>query len=56
MADIKGDPTKQPIECRINDAPPRCPNIDTISETMSGETWKCNVCGERYKLYYEDMQ
>lgn len=55
MSDTKGDPTKQPTECQINDAPPRCPHIECTSERMDGETWQCERCGERYRLNYEDM-
>lgn len=55
MADVAGDKTKQPPECRINDAPPCCPHIDCTSETMDGERWECRRCGERYALHYEDM-
>jgi hypothetical protein len=55
MADISGDATKQPSECRINEAPPRCPHIENTSEGWTGETWECKRCGERYRLHYEDM-
>lgn len=23
---------------------------------MDGETYECTVCGDRYRLYYEDMK
>ena len=34
----------------------RCPNMKLRDDTdMEAETYECNVCGRRYKLYYEDM-
>lgn len=35
----------------------KCPNLkDTSSNSdMDGETYDCAVCGEHYRLYYEDM-
>lgn len=56
MSDIKGDPAKKPNDCRIDDTPPHCPNIQCTYEGMDGETYNCRVCGEHYKLYYEDMK
>ncbi len=30
--------------------------IETSSPTdMEGETYRCTKCGDRYRLYYEDM-
>jgi hypothetical protein len=56
MADIKGDPTKQPPECSMRDNG-RCPNLHETSSKfdMDGETYTCIVCGEYFRLYYEDM-
>lgn len=56
MADRKGDPEKQPPECKINDAPPRCPNIKETGGGFEGEQYDCPVCGERYYLDYEEMK
>lgn len=55
MSDRKGDPGKQPEGCKD---PLACPNlIETSSATdFEGETYDCKVCGEHYRLYYEDMQ
>ena len=55
MSDRKGDPEKQPEGCKGSLA---CPNlIETSSATdFEGETYDCKVCGEHYRLYYEDMQ
>lgn len=55
MADKQGDPTKQPAECRINDAPPHCPHIKS-RESWDTETFDCERCGEHYILYDEDMK
>lgn len=56
MADRKGDPAKQPPECKMRDNG-RCLHLrETSSNTdMDGETYHCDVCGEHYRLYYEDM-
>lgn len=51
----KGDPAKQPADCKINDAPPRCPNIVQTYQGYDKETYSCEVCGEFYSLYYDDM-
>ncbi len=44
-------------KCR-NDDKYSCPNMkdDPNDTSMESEKYKCTVCGERYKLYYEDMQ
>jgi hypothetical protein len=55
MSDRKGDPANQPDSCRINSAPPRCPDIECTHESFAGETWECKRCGERYRFHYEDM-
>lgn len=56
MADRKGDPDKQPSGCSMR-SDGRCPNLrETSSNTdMSGETYSCDVCGEYFRLSYEDM-
>lgn len=56
MADRKGDPAKQGPECEMRSLG-RCRNLrETSSKTdMDGETYHCDVCGEHYRLYYEDM-
>jgi hypothetical protein len=71
MADHKGDPAKQPPECKSvftpNPTPrphgavgngtwSRCPNIKCTYEGMDGERYRCDVCGESYFLDYEDMK
>lgn len=57
MSDRKGDPLKQPESCKKLVSKTRCPNMrETSSNTdMSGETYSCPVCGEYFRLYYEDM-
>ena len=52
MADLSGDPEKQTKEC----ASGTCPNLRDVSGSdMSGERYDCLVCGQRFRLYYEDM-
>lgn len=58
MADRKGDEAKRPAECgRRDGAWEACRHLkDTSSNSdMDGETYDCAVCGEHYRLYYEDM-
>lgn len=57
MADRKGDETKRPIECgRRNGQWKACSNLkETSGYDMDGETYDCEVCGEHYRLHYEDM-
>ena len=57
MADRKGDPAKQPPECGLRQKRYSCPHLkETSSNTdMDGEAYRCDVCGEYYRLYYEDM-
>jgi hypothetical protein len=52
MSDRKGDPVKQPPGC---DGGTSCPNMKNTYEGYESETWSCEVCGEHFKLYYEDM-
>jgi hypothetical protein len=54
MADIKGDPTKMPDTCRVN-VSNTCPNLQS-RETWSSETRWCDVCGERFTLYDDEMR
>ena len=55
MSDRAGDKTKQPPECTI-DENNKCPNMRCTSETMNGERYRCEVCGESYYLDYEEMR
>lgn len=55
MPDTKGDPEKQPPECKVNGSPPSCPNLQS-RETWDTEIRWCDVCGERYKLYDDEMR
>lgn len=54
MSKRKGDESKKPVECRDNWT--KCPNIKLTYQGWGSETYECDVCGERFKLYYEDMQ
>jgi hypothetical protein len=71
MSDRKGDPAKQPPECKPvftphpEPKPPgavgqgtwsQCPNLQCTYESMDGERWGCEVCGESYYLDYEEMR
>ena len=54
MADRKGDKSKQPPAC--NDGSASCPNIKEVGSGFSGERYRCEVCGESFFLYYEEMR
>ncbi len=56
MADRKGDPAKQPADCKVN-INSSCPNLRDVSgpTDFDGETYHCDVCGEHFRLHYEDM-
>lgn len=56
MADTAGDKAKQPETCNVNGAPPSCPNLAQTYQGYDKETYHCEVCGEHYNLYYDDMQ
>lgn len=67
MADHKGDPAKQPPNCApvftpIPDHPQglgnwsQCPNLKEAFGDMTGERWRCEVCGESYWLDYDEMR
>lgn len=54
MSDLKGDAEKQ-REVGCTD-PATCPHLEEKGLTnMERETYVCDVCGERWTLYYEDM-
>lgn len=53
MADIKGDDDKRVPECREKNGT-GCPNLQS-RETYDKETRWCDVCGERYTLYDDEM-
>lgn len=55
MVDRKGDKTKQTRDCTV-DTNARCPNLKETGGGFEGEWYDCEVCGESYKLYYEDMR
>ncbi len=54
MPDVKGDPAKRHPDCNEG-ASFGCPNIQS-RETWDSETRWCDVCGERYTLYDDDMK
>lgn len=56
MADRKGDPKKKPAECMENGL--TCPHLKEVSSKydMEGESYSCELCGEYYRLYYDDMR
>lgn len=58
MADIEGDHTKKPKDCgAMRGGNWHCQNLKEVSDLrdFDGETYACEVCGERFRLYYEDM-
>lgn len=48
-------PTKaeRPADCKQDT---KCPNMQVVFQGWDSETWKCDLCGRRFKLYYEDMK
>lgn len=67
MTDRKGDPSKQPPECKPVFTPTpgssngmgtwsRCPHMLETYSDMSGERYGCDVCGAGYYLDYDDMR
>jgi hypothetical protein len=56
MTDREGDPTKRPPECKTSGRPTDCPHLrDVTPRSMDRETYECDMCGQRFVLYYEDM-
>ena len=58
MSDRKGNPDKQPKECReLGSYKMACPNLKEIDlKNMNGETYDCAVCGEHFYLDYDEMR
>ena len=58
MPDRKGDPDKKPDYCKNKGLNERCRNLKEVSDKydMDGETYDCAVCGEHYRLYYDEMR
>ena len=56
MSDRKGDPAKQPKECKIREPAGTCPHIKETGGSFEGERYDCDVCGEYFFLDYEDMK
>jgi hypothetical protein len=52
MAD--GNPLKKSEICKDNIW--KCKNLEEIRSSMDGESYECKVCGEYFKLYYDDMK
>lgn len=50
----EGDKSKQPPECKAGPGP--CPNLKEDGGGMSGERYRCDVCGESFFLDYDDMR
>ncbi len=54
---IEGDPTKRPPECHTAENTYDCPHLTERDLTnMSGERYRCDVCGKSFFLDYEDMR
>lgn len=56
MSDRRGDDTKRVPGC----TEANCGGCEHLKETSSptdfdGETYDCAICGEHYRLHYEDM-
>jgi hypothetical protein len=54
MADRRGDPSKQPPECKGGAT--SCPNLEETGGGMDGEQYNCKVCGEAFYLDYDEMR
>lgn len=56
MADRDGDPAKKPAECKTSEHPCRCPHlVERSLNDMEREVYDCQVCGEHFTLYYDDV-
>lgn len=57
MADVKGDPAKRVAGCKLDVTGGRneCPNLKEVGGGFDTDRYRCETCGERFTLYYEDM-
>ena len=56
MSDRKGDKSKQPPECKVDEKGGYCPHLKETGGGFEGERYRCERCGESYFLDYEDMK
>lgn len=57
MSDRKGDRTKQPPGCEPDKYSRNpCPNMKEVGGGFEGERYRCEVCGETFFLYYDEMR
>jgi len=57
MTDRPSDPNKRVPECRTHIRSTDCPNlVETNPTDMSGEHYRCDVCGESFRLDYDEMR
>lgn len=56
MSDL-GDRSKQPAGCKPEDYSQNpCPNLVEYGNSMETENYKCEVCGIRFRLDYDEMR
>jgi hypothetical protein len=56
LATRKSDPPKNPPHDCTDANEHKCPNMKEYGNSFEYEHYKCEVCGRRYKLDYEEMK
>lgn len=58
LTDRKGDDAKRPPECKHKDRYGTCPHLQETSSRFDfeGETYDCFICGEHFRLFYDEMR
>jgi hypothetical protein len=57
-----GDESKKPVECEYKESAKHglldahCPNLKEVGGGMSGERYRCDLCGYSFFLDYEEMK
>jgi len=54
MADRKGDPLRQPPECKGGST--SCPNLKLVYAGYVGDRYICEVCGESFYVDEDEMR
>jgi hypothetical protein len=55
MSETERTPKNPPHDCTDGNEH-LCPNMKEYGTSMEREQYKCEVCGRRYSLDYEDMK
>jgi len=57
MSDREGDKSKRPPECHTDKSTYDCPHLSERNLTdMSGERYRCDICGKSFFLDYDEMR